>query len=248
MSALPLPQTAPGQPATAAAALRPPLPRPAIRPDELGPLGRQALVGTAVLAHLAGAWGLMQLDSVRQVVAEAAPLMVQWIAPPADRPAPPPPPPPKPRVTPPAPAPVIAAAPAPAREATPAFVAPEPSPVPAAVTAPATPPAPPAPPAAPAAPAVPKLIPASALRYTHLPQQVYPLTSRRLGEQGTVLVKVVVDVQGRPRLVALHQSSGHARLDEQALTAMRAARFSPYLDNGVAVEAMAIAPLAYELD
>ncbi|NDY93992.1 hypothetical protein G3A44_22635, partial [Ideonella sp. TBM-1] len=126
MSALPLPETAPCLPAPAATAPRPLPPRPAARQDELGPLGRQALVGAAVVAHLAAAWGLMQLDGVRQAVTEAAPLMVQWIAPPADTPAPPPPPPPKPRVTPPTPAPVIAAAPAPAQEAAPAFVAPEP--------------------------------------------------------------------------------------------------------------------------
>jgi len=92
------------------------------------------------------------------------------------------------------------------------------------------------------------LVPASALRYSTLPQQVYPLASRRMNEAGTVMVKVVVDVKGLPRQVSLQQSSGFARLDEQALAAMRAARFQPCTDGGQPVECMAIAPLVYELD
>ena len=69
-----------------------------------------------------------------------------------------------------------------------------------------------------------------------------------MGEAGTVQVRVVVDVQGLPRQVSLHRSSGFARLDEQALVAMRAARFQPCTDGGRPIECQAIAPLAYELD
>ncbi|MFD2450348.1 energy transducer TonB [Ideonella paludis] len=64
----------------------------------------------------------------------------------------------------------------------------------------------------------------------------------RLGEQGTVLVRLVVDAQGLPTQVSLHKSSGHPRLDEQALQALRAARFVPYTRNGQALAWTAIAP------
>jgi protein TonB len=58
----------------------------------------------------------------------------------------------------------------------------------------------------------------------------------------------VVDAQGQPQQVSLHRSSGFARLDEQALQALRAARFAPHTVNGVAVPWTALAPLAYELE
>ncbi|MFZ2988659.1 energy transducer TonB, partial [Ideonella sp.] len=200
-----------------------------------------------LLAHLAAAWGLMQLDGVRAAMVDAAPIMVHWITPPAQQPQAPTPPPPQAPSTPPRAVPLIAAAPAPSPSPstyTAALAPAEATPAPSVSTLAG----PAAPQALPEAPAGPRQIPASALRYLTLPQQVYPASSRRLGEQGTVYVKVVVDTRGMPRQVMLHQSSGHPRLDEQALTAMRAARFQPYTDNGVAVESMAIAPLAYELD
>ena len=75
-----------------------------------------------------------------------------------------------------------------------------------------------------------------------------PRLSRRARESGTVLLHVVVDVQGLPRSVTLRQSSGHPRLDEQAVAAMRAARFVPCTDNGRAVECEADAPIVYELE
>ena len=74
------------------------------------------------------------------------------------------------------------------------------------------------------------------------------MASRRLQESGTVWLRVVFDANGRPRQVVLHKSSGFSRLDEQALQAMRQARISPYLDNGVAVDIAVNAPLQYELD
>lgn len=215
------------------------------RRDDLPPAPRWAVVAGMAALHVAGAWALAQLAPAQPVQAETAPMQVSWIAPPADTP----PPPARPAA--PAPTPVIAAAPVPVVAPTPpAFTAPEPpAPTPPVATAPAPAltPAPPTPAPA-AAPAAPKRVPASALRYTALPQQVYPLASRRMGESGTVMVSVVVDLRGVPREVALHRSSGFARLDEQALHAMRAARFQPCTEQGQAIECTAIAPLAYELD
>jgi protein TonB len=59
---------------------------------------------------------------------------------------------------------------------------------------------------------------------------------------------LVVDAQGLPTQVSVHKSSGHPRLDEQALQALRAARFAPYTRNGQALPWTAIAPLEYSLE
>jgi periplasmic protein TonB len=216
--------------------------------DELGPTARRALTGGVLAAHVLGGWALLQVDAVRQAVIEAAPIMVSMIAAPEPpKPAPPPPPrpqPPKPR---PAPAPVIAAAPSPT-PAPPAFVVPAPEPAPAPVVAVA--PAPPAPPAPPAqvAPSVPRQIPPSAVRYLVEPRLTVPLLSRRLGEQGIVHLRVVVDARGQLKEASLRKSSGFARIDQQALQDIRTARFAPYTDNGQPVEWETTALLSYELD
>ncbi|MDZ7812143.1 MAG: TonB family protein [Ideonella sp.] len=209
---------------------------------------KRALTAAAVVAHLAGAWALLQLEAVQHALAPAAPLLVQWVAPAAPVPQPPPPPPaPRPKVQPKTAA-VLAAAPAPLQRQAPSFVVPEPAPLPAEVPLPPSPPAPPAPKAPPAPPASPVALAATDLRYTVPPAQVYPRTSVRLGEQGTVLVRLVVDAQGLPTQVSLHKSSGHVRLDDQALQALRAARFAPYTRNGQALAWTAIAPLEYSLE
>jgi periplasmic protein TonB len=225
------------------------LPAGAAAVDELGPTARRVLTGGVLAAHVLGGWALLQVDAVRQAVIEAAPIMVSMIAAPEPpKPAPPPPPPkpqpPRPR---PAPAPVIAAAPSPA-PAPPAFVvpAPEPAPTPVVAVAP-TPPAPPAPPAQ-VAPSVPKMIPPSAVRYVVEPRLTVPLLSRRLGEQGIVHLRVVVDVRGQLKEASLKKSSGFARIDQQALQDIRTARFAPYTDNGQAIEWETTALLSYELD
>ncbi len=223
---------------------------PARAADELGRSGRHLLIGGVLLAHLAGGWALMQVQSVREAVVEVAPLMVSLIAP-APLPKPPVPAPASARqpVKAPAPAPLIAAAPT-ATPAPQAFVAPTAEAVtpPVAVSAEPVAPAPVVavslPPAAPA----PKQLPSSAVRYLTEPQLTVPLLSRRLGEQGMVHVRVLVDVRGRLKEASLRKSSGFARLDQQALQDIRSARFAPHLENGQPIEWEATALLSYELD
>ena len=95
---------------------------------------------------------------------------------------------------------------------------------PAAVAAPAAPPPPPAP----------REFLASAVSYLAPPLLTYPRASRELGEQGSVLLRVLVDEQGRPIEIQVAKSSGYPRLDQQAVQAMRAARFKPHVEDGVA--------------
>ena len=88
-------------------------------------------------------------------------------------------------------------------------------------------------------------LPASAVQYRVLPPVELPRASRRAGESGTVWLRVLVDAAGLPAQVTVQRSSGFARLDEQALWAMRQARFRPHTEGGRAVEVEVIAPIEY---
>lgn len=207
---------------------------------------RLLLVGIAGL-HLLGLWGLSQMQEVRRSVARVAPVVVRLVAP-AEPPKPlPPPPVAAPQLK--APAltmidpPLIAIAAAPAPSPVVAALPPHP---PAVVVPVQAAPAPAVPVVQPPAPQI-KQIPASAVRYLKEPNTTLPLMSRRLRESGTVHLRIVVDVRGQPREITLAKSSGYARLDEQALQDMRAARFVPYMENGQAVEWEVIAPVFYPL-
>ena len=102
--------------------------------------------------------------------------------------------------------------------------------------------------AVPVPPAAPRVLPSSAVQYRVLPAVAVPAASRRAGEQGTVWLRVLVGRDGLPREIRVHRSSGHERLDEQALAAMAAARFEPQIQQGEPIEWIVIAPLQYELE
>lgn len=64
-------------------------------------------------------------------------------------------------------------------------------------------------------------------------QPDYPPTSRRLGEEGSVVVLVLVDPEGKVSDGKIQTSSGFPRLDEAALKhALRAWRFTPGTEGG----------------
>lgn len=69
--------------------------------------------------------------------------------------------------------------------------------------------------------------PMQELKATQRVEPTYPAVSRRLGEEGVVQLRVLVDPQGRPQQVAVHQSSGHTRLDQAAIAAVKRWRFQP---------------------
>lgn len=97
-------------------------------------------------------------------------------------------------------------------------------------------------------PPPPKVLAASAVRYLVEPVLTYPRASRDLGESGTVVLKVLVDEQGRPKEIEVAKSSGHARLDQQALQAMRRARFQPHIEDGAARPVWVMAPQTFTLE
>jgi periplasmic protein TonB len=63
----------------------------------------------------------------------------------------------------------------------------------------------------------------------------YPPVSRRLGEQGTVILSVLVDANGRATDAKIVQSSGFPRLDQAAIDGVKASyRFVPGTLDGKA--------------
>jgi periplasmic protein TonB len=67
----------------------------------------------------------------------------------------------------------------------------------------------------------------------------YPSASIRLREAGTVLLRFLIDADGRVKSSEVQTSSGHQRLDEAAREALSLCRFKPGLSDGKPVEAWA---------
>lgn len=74
-------------------------------------------------------------------------------------------------------------------------------------------------------------------RYRDRFQPAYPPASRRAGEAGSVVVSVLVGVDGRVADAEVARSSGYGRLDNAAIRqALSAWRFRPATRDGVAVQ------------
>lgn len=86
------------------------------------------------------------------------------------------------------------------------------------------------------------------LRYRNAPAPVYPRRAMLDGATGTVLLRVVVGVDGRPIEVSVARSSGHRDLDNAARSqVLRRWSFEPAMIEGRAVEAMGLVPIEFAL-
>jgi len=198
-------------------------------------LSRSGLAFVLAL-HALVFWLLLQANVIT-LPTQLAVLTVSLIKPaeeikPSPEITPPQPKPVKPRPSPPQP-PVQLAAP----EASPSL-----SPV---VVAPAAP-APTPPVAAPPAP-VQATLPRFDAGYLDNPKPPYPSLSRRMGEQGRVVLRVHVGADGAAGEVLLHASSGSPRLDESALATVRRWKFVPARRGAEAVAAWVLVPIAFTL-
>lgn len=73
----------------------------------------------------------------------------------------------------------------------------------------------------------------------------YPAAARAQRLEGTVVLLVEVDASGRVTGADLQRSCGHAALDRAALDAVRAWRFDPARQDGVAVRACVEIPVRF---
>ncbi len=75
----------------------------------------------------------------------------------------------------------------------------------------------------------------------------YPHHSRRMGEEGTVVLRVELNEQGSVSAAHVSTSSGFSRLDEAALLAVRTWRCNPATRHGHPVRAVAVQPFNFVL-
>jgi protein TonB len=106
--------------------------------------------------------------------------------------------------------------------------------------------APTAPPAPPAPPRV--ELPSSSADYLNNPRPPYPPLSKRLGEQGKVVVRVFIEANGAASKAEIRSSSGYDRLDQTALQTVLKWRYAPGKRNGVAEAMWFNVPISFVLE
>lgn len=216
-----------------------------------------AIAVGVVLLHVGALWALQSglLARMVEVVTPVEVISEPIALPRPKAEAPPPAPPPKPPVAatqavppkaiplPPAPVPVAIADAAPAPHAPTGVVA-STAPTPPMAAPQAATPAP-----APVAPPAPRVeLPSSDADYLHNPKPVYPPMSKRLGEQGRVIVHVFIGVDGVAQKAEIRQSSGFDRLDQAALATAQRWRYVPGTRAGVAQAMWSSVPINFVLE
>lgn len=76
----------------------------------------------------------------------------------------------------------------------------------------------------------------------------YPSESRKLREEGEVLIRALISEDGHVLEVKMDRSSGHERLDAAAIQAISGWVFSPATSDGVPVKAWALYPVQFRLN
>lgn len=88
----------------------------------------------------------------------------------------------------------------------------------------------------------------STVEYLREPSPHYPPQSRRLREQGLVVLRVLIDEKGTACNIEIESSSGYARLDVAAREAVAKAAFRPYVEDGTPRRALVRIPIEFSLN
>ena len=84
--------------------------------------------------------------------------------------------------------------------------------------------------------------------YLANPKPSYPSLSRRLGEEGTVRLNILVNPDGSVARLELARSSGYPRLDRSAMETVQSSwKFEPARQGGKPVAAWVIVPIQFTL-
>ena len=87
------------------------------------------------------------------------------------------------------------------------------------------------------------------LEYADAPAPAYPRDALRDGVEGTVMLRVLVDVDGRPLDVQVARSSGNRSLDRAARDqVLQRWHFRPAMQDGRAVQAIGLVPVDFRLN
>ena len=93
-----------------------------------------------------------------------------------------------------------------------------------------------------------RIEPSSNANYLNNPKPEYPPLSQRMGEEGTVRIRVFVLKNGRAQEASVQKSSGYPRLDAAALKAALSWRYVPGTVGGEARDMWVITPVRFKLD
>lgn len=199
----------------------------------VSPLRRGLRFAVILAAHVGVLWAGMELAVRPEVQEIAKDLMVRLVETPPEvvKELPPP----KPQSAKPTPPPPIMTAAPEVAPTTAAFVV-APQPPPPSVIEPT--PAPPAP-----------MVTGARFDADYLsnPKPDYPSASRRLGEEGKVLLRVHVSAEGTALAVEVKHGSGFARLDEAARSAVANWRFVPAKRGSEAIDSWVAVPIVFSL-
>jgi protein TonB len=83
--------------------------------------------------------------------------------------------------------------------------------------------------------------------YRDTPRPAYPESARRAGREGRVLLRVLVDDQGRIKQLEINRSSGSDALDRAAAEAMKRWRFHPARYGDRPIESWLRIPIEFHL-
>jgi len=84
--------------------------------------------------------------------------------------------------------------------------------------------------------------------YLNNPAPAYPMQARRMGEQGKVLLKVLVSQDGKAEAVKVDTSSGHQKLDQAAIDAVKKWSFVPAKRSNQPISAYVLVPVNFTLN
>ncbi len=84
--------------------------------------------------------------------------------------------------------------------------------------------------------------------YRQNPAPAYPRKARRLGYEGMVMLKVLVDENGRVDDLTVLESSGHTILDQTALASVRKWLFEPGTEGGIRTKMWVRVPIRFDLE
>ena len=84
--------------------------------------------------------------------------------------------------------------------------------------------------------------------YLKNPAPTYPPLSRRMGEEGKVVLRVTVTAQGTADGVEIRTSSGSQRLDDAAVNTVRRWKFVPARRGDTPVQSWVLVPVIFKLE
>jgi protein TonB len=91
-------------------------------------------------------------------------------------------------------------------------------------------------------------LPSTRLEYAFAPAPTYPREALLDGIEGTVVLRVLVGVDGKPLSVEIERSSGHRRLDDAARRqVLRKWSFKPAIRNGQPVQVYGLVPVNFSI-